>query len=171
MESVRQFEDKQIIIGRNDESQLQLNDDSVSAVHAMIEERDGAYFVSDLGSKSGTFKNKLKILEEKLNSGDVIIVGNFRIQVFLGSQRTAVDLVPDENDHSEDTKTDVIFQPVAPPLVDSTPPPTPPAKEPTALPTSKPAANRATPVKEETRRSPGAAFMTPAPKAKKTGKT
>ena len=43
------------VIGRNPECALVLEDDFASGRHAKIYERDGAWFVEDLGSTNGTF--------------------------------------------------------------------------------------------------------------------
>ena len=50
LEGVRQFDTNQVVIGRNADAQVALNDAQVSPLHAMIEERDGTYFLTDLGS-------------------------------------------------------------------------------------------------------------------------
>lgn len=89
LEGVRQFDKKQIVIGRNAESQLQLNDDSVSPLHAFIEERDSGYYLADLGSTSGTYRNGQKTLDDKLESGDEIKVGSYKIQFFIGVPKPA----------------------------------------------------------------------------------
>ncbi|MGE4131072.1 MAG: AgmX/PglI C-terminal domain-containing protein [Bdellovibrionales bacterium] len=89
LETVRQFESNQIVIGRNADVQLELQDDEVSLLHAMIEKRDGDYYLSDLGSPSGTFRNGQKVLEDKLSSGDTVSVGPFRIQFFVGIPKPA----------------------------------------------------------------------------------
>jgi predicted component of type VI protein secretion system len=84
LESVRQFEHSQIVIGRNSDVQLELQDEGVALLHAMIEERDGDYYLSDLGSSNGTFKSGNRILEDRLTSGDEITIGPFRLQFFIG---------------------------------------------------------------------------------------
>jgi predicted component of type VI protein secretion system len=84
LEAVRQFESSQIVIGRSNDAQVQLADDGVALLHAMIEERDGEYYVSDLGSQTGTFKNGGRVLEDKLTSGDQLAVGSFHIRFYVG---------------------------------------------------------------------------------------
>ena len=84
LESVRQFAQAQIVIGSTNEAQLELQAEGVALLHAMIEERDGEYVVSDLGSTSGTFKNGARILEDRLAPGDEITVGEYRLQFFIG---------------------------------------------------------------------------------------
>lgn len=87
--TVRQFEHSQIVIGRSPDAQLSLDDGGVGLLHAMIEDRGEEYFVSDLGSSEGTFQNGDRILEAKLNSGDELKVGPFRIQFFIGIPKPA----------------------------------------------------------------------------------
>lgn len=89
LETVRQFENAQIVIGRNSDVQLELQDDGVALLHAMIEERDGDYYLSDLGSSNGTFKGGNRILEDRLTSGDEITIGPFRLQFFIGVPKPA----------------------------------------------------------------------------------
>ncbi|NJL24564.1 MAG: FHA domain-containing protein [Calothrix sp. SM1_5_4] len=89
LETVRQFEHSQIVIGRNADCQLELQDESIALLHAMIEDRDGEYYVSDLGSQSGTFKAGNRVLEERLSSGDELKIGPFRIQFFIGIPKPA----------------------------------------------------------------------------------
>jgi len=151
LETVRQFEHSQIVIGRNSDVQLELQDEGVALLHAMIEERDGDYYLSDLGSSNGTFKGGNRILEDKLTSGEEIVIGPYRIQFFVGVPKPAappkvhqdgVDVtavtqvstvnftmpepppVDDEDLAVEDTKPKLVVPPSTPPEQKSaTPPP------------------------------------------------
>lgn len=89
LETVRQFEHNQIVIGRNNDTQLRLEDDGVALLHAMIEDRGGEYYLSDLGSPNGTFKNGQRVLEDRLSSGDALTIGPFRVQFFVGIPKPA----------------------------------------------------------------------------------
>lgn len=89
LEGVKQFDLKQIVIGHNADVQLDLNDSSVSPLHAVIEERETGYYLSDLGSQTGTLRNGQRILDEKLESGDEIKIGPFRLQFFVGVPKPA----------------------------------------------------------------------------------
>ena len=84
LDAVRQFGQAQIVIGTTPDAQLTLTDDGVALLHAMIEDRDGEYYVSDLGSATGTFRNGQKLLEEKLEPGDELTIGAYRLQFFVG---------------------------------------------------------------------------------------
>jgi FHA domain len=52
-----------ILLGRNPECTLVLDDDFASGRHARIFRRDGAWFVEDLGSTNGTFLGANKLTE------------------------------------------------------------------------------------------------------------
>ena len=84
LKEVKQFDIDQIVVGSNQESQLNLVDDAVSPIHCLIEKRDAGYYICDLGSKSGTFKNGQAILDEPVVSGDELIIGPFKIVFFVG---------------------------------------------------------------------------------------
>lgn len=156
LESVRQFEDKQIVIGREGEVQLQLTGDDISPIHAMIEDRDGNYFLNDLGSKTGTRLNGEMALEDQIHSGDEIFIGPYRLQFHVGVPKTATPPpartetfagtvsrdVSHFDDDEETTETDFDFslEPVAPIL-------TSPSKSTQSVPPpQKPVSRVATPI-------------------------
>lgn len=91
---VKQFDADQIVIGRQAEVQLDLPDEKVSPIHCMIELRDAGYYVCDLGSQGGTFKNGQAVLDEALSSGDEILVGPYRIVFFVGVPKPKTVPVP-----------------------------------------------------------------------------
>ncbi len=84
LENVKQFVDSQIVIGRNADVQLTLDKEGVSPLHCVIEERDNGYYISDLGSQSGTLKAGQKVFDEKIESGDEIVVGPYKLEFFIG---------------------------------------------------------------------------------------
>lgn len=84
---VKQFVDKdQIVIGQSapdaEQIDIQLDSSEVSAIHCLVEKRGSEYYVCDLGSAQGTFKNGTKVVDDKIGPGDEIVVGPFKI-VFL----------------------------------------------------------------------------------------
>lgn len=87
---VKQFDQEQIVIGHNADVQLDLDSDKVSPIHCLIELRDNGYYLCDLGSSSGTFKNGQAILDEMISSGDEIEIGPFKVVFFVGVPKPKV---------------------------------------------------------------------------------
>jgi pSer/pThr/pTyr-binding forkhead associated (FHA) protein len=68
--------------GRHPESDVFLDDITVSRRHAEIR-NDGILFrIVDMGSLNGTYVNKLRVEEADLSSGDEIQIGKFRLIFF-----------------------------------------------------------------------------------------
>ncbi len=82
--TVKQFTDEQIVIGSNEGIQLTLAGEGVFPLHCCIDERDTGYYVLDLGSQLGTFKNGHKIFDETIESGDELQIGPYKIEFFVG---------------------------------------------------------------------------------------
>lgn len=81
---VKLFESEQIVIGHEGDVQVDLNDSSVAPIHCLIELRDSGFYLCDLGSQTGTYKNGQAILDAPISSGDQITVGPFTIHFFIG---------------------------------------------------------------------------------------
>lgn len=84
LKEVKQFDQEQIVIGHNADVHLDLEGDGVSPIHCLIELRDSGFYICDLGSQTGTFKNGQAILDESISSGDEVVVGPYKIQFFVG---------------------------------------------------------------------------------------
>ena len=70
--------------GRHPESDIFLDDVTVSRRHAEFR-RDGARFVvRDVGSLNGTYLNRERIDETDLTGGDEVQIGKFRLVFFAG---------------------------------------------------------------------------------------
>ncbi len=67
--------DRDIVIGRAPECELQLLDRAVSRHHARIRFYQGAWLLEDMGSSGGTYINARRIQTEYLSLGDQIVVG------------------------------------------------------------------------------------------------
>ncbi len=64
-------------IGRAPTCTIGVEDSYASAVHSRIFERDGAWFLEDLGSTNGTYLNRRKVSgPTQLSVGDRIAIGN-----------------------------------------------------------------------------------------------
>lgn len=81
---VKQFDQEQIVIGHDAEVHLDLDAEAISPIHCLIELRDNGYYICDLGSQTGTFKNGQAILDESISSGDEITLGPFKIIFYVG---------------------------------------------------------------------------------------
>jgi hypothetical protein len=69
--------------GRHPESDIFLDDVTVSRGHAEFYRRGAWFSVRDMGSLNGTYVNRERIDETALSSGDEIQIGKFRL-VYLG---------------------------------------------------------------------------------------
>jgi pSer/pThr/pTyr-binding forkhead associated (FHA) protein len=70
--------------GRHPESEIFLDDVTVSRRHAEFH-RDGESFtVSDVGSLNGTYVNRDRIDRVRLNDGDEVQIGKYRLVFFAG---------------------------------------------------------------------------------------
>ncbi|MFP5518692.1 MAG: AgmX/PglI C-terminal domain-containing protein [Bdellovibrionia bacterium] len=87
LKEVKQLDQDQIVIGHNADVHLDLDGEGVSAIHCLIEKRDSGYYICDLGSQGGTFKNGQAILDEQIESGDEITIGEFKFQFFVGAPK------------------------------------------------------------------------------------
>ncbi len=68
--------------GRHPESDIFLDDITVSRRHAEFARRADGYLVRDVGSLNGTYVNRERIDEGTLHNGDEVQIGKFRL-VFL----------------------------------------------------------------------------------------
>jgi hypothetical protein len=66
-------------IGRSPECEIFLDDVTVSRNHAVLVESDGKFSVEDLGSLNGTFVNRRRIDSARLENGDELQIGKYRL--------------------------------------------------------------------------------------------
>ena len=66
-----------LVFGRGDEVDVDLDDPAVSRRHAMIEARPDGFRLVDLKSKSGSFVNGRRFVDHELVIGDQIQFGPF----------------------------------------------------------------------------------------------
>jgi pSer/pThr/pTyr-binding forkhead associated (FHA) protein len=77
--------DKEVTrVGRHPESDIFLDDITVSRRHAEFVRSDAGYLVRDVGSLNGTYVNRERIDEVDLASGDEVQVGKFKL-VFVAA--------------------------------------------------------------------------------------
>ncbi len=71
--------------GRHPDSDIFLDDVTVSRRHAEFDREGGVFTVRDVGSLNGTYVNRERIEEAELTGGDEVQIGKFRL-LFLTSQ-------------------------------------------------------------------------------------
>lgn len=75
-----------VSIGRHPDSDIFLDDISVSRRHATFDRQDSGYSVIDLGSLNGTYVNRDRIDGPvALSGGDEVQVGKYRLIYFAGA--------------------------------------------------------------------------------------
>src|SRR5262249_47238663 len=72
-----------IKVGKVPSAHLRIDDESVSRMHAVIEVGSREVSLIDLGSTRGTFVNDKKINKATLVSGDVITIGDVRVELAI----------------------------------------------------------------------------------------
>lgn len=81
--------DKELVIGRDPDCDVVINDRQVSRYHLRIERTSDGILVEDLASKNGTFLNGKRILEAAtLRDGDLIQIALIQHFLFLVSDAT-----------------------------------------------------------------------------------
>ena len=80
--------------GRHPESDIFLDDITVSRRHAEFVTRDQVTTVRDVGSLNGTYVNRERIEEARLSSGDEVQIGKFKLLYLSGGRRMRAPLVP-----------------------------------------------------------------------------
>ena len=85
-----------LTIGRHPESDVVIDNGSVSGRHAKIDGLEGGYFITDLKSTNGTFLNSRMISTSPLKHGDSVVIGRHQL-IFgyaKGEARPEVGLGP-----------------------------------------------------------------------------
>jgi pSer/pThr/pTyr-binding forkhead associated (FHA) protein len=70
--------------GRHPESDIFLDDITVSRRHAEIRRKDSNFFVHDMGSLNGTYVNRERVENTQLAAGDELQIGKFKLAFFTG---------------------------------------------------------------------------------------
>jgi hypothetical protein len=72
-------------IGRHPESDIFLDDITVSRRHAELRRTGGEFSLHDVGSLNGTYVNRERVEGGELRSGDEIQIGKFKLVFLTGS--------------------------------------------------------------------------------------
>jgi selenocysteine lyase/cysteine desulfurase len=174
----------ELVIGRESEGDGRLGDDpAISRRHArLVRAADGSLTIEDLGSTNGTWVNGVRVVAQPIAPGDILHLGDTRVQVIAASADPSLE--PDtESPDREETPGygTVVPEPVAedhgtamPEPVAAAPPPAPepvaaqppPAAEPPSAPepvaAQPPPAAEPPPAREPVAAQPPAADPVPA---------
>ncbi len=72
--------------GRHPDSDIFLDDVTVSRRHAEFYRENGAFLVRDVGSLNGTYVNRERVEKATLSNGDEVQIGKFRL-IFIAGPR------------------------------------------------------------------------------------
>ncbi|MBI4898814.1 MAG: FHA domain-containing protein [Actinobacteria bacterium] len=73
------LEGERFTIGRDTDSEVFLDDVTVSRNHAVIVRRGDALYIDDLGSLNGTYVNRRRIESHHLIDGDELQIGKYKL--------------------------------------------------------------------------------------------
>jgi pSer/pThr/pTyr-binding forkhead associated (FHA) protein len=73
------IEDDRVSIGRSPDAGVFLDDVTVSRNHALLVRRRDGLYIDDLGSLNGTYVNRRRIESHRLEDGDEIQVGKYKL--------------------------------------------------------------------------------------------
>ncbi|HET9729034.1 MAG TPA: FHA domain-containing protein [Acidimicrobiia bacterium] len=76
-----------VSIGRHPDSDIFLDDITVSRRHVVIERNGDGYVVRDVGSLNGTYVNRARVDEAHLHFGDEVQIGRYRLSFVVGGER------------------------------------------------------------------------------------
>ena len=72
-------------VGRHPDSDIFLDDITVSRRHAELRRGSSDFTLADVGSLNGTYVNRERVEEARLRSGDEIQIGKFKLVFLTGS--------------------------------------------------------------------------------------
>jgi pSer/pThr/pTyr-binding forkhead associated (FHA) protein len=73
---------EKMTIGRSPETDVFLDDVTVSREHATLVSRGGAWYLDDAGSLNGTYVNRQRVDSHRLADGDELQIGKFKLTFF-----------------------------------------------------------------------------------------
>jgi hypothetical protein len=71
-------------VGRHPDSDIFLDDITVSRRHVEMVKDDQGYLLRDVGSLNGTYVNRERVDEARLHHGDEVQIGRYRLSFVLG---------------------------------------------------------------------------------------
>lgn len=79
------LDDAEITTGRGPDSDIFLDDVTVSRKHAVFAREENGFGVRDVGSLNGTYVNKERIDQVALRTGDEVQIGKFRLVYYASA--------------------------------------------------------------------------------------
>ena len=73
---------EKMTIGRSPETDVFLDDVTVSREHASLVRRGGDWYLDDAGSLNGTYVNRQRVDSHRLADGDELQIGKFKLTFF-----------------------------------------------------------------------------------------
>jgi FHA domain-containing protein/von Willebrand factor type A domain-containing protein len=88
-------------IGRSQDNELTLDDNSVSRLHAEIHrDNNGDFFIMDMKSLNGVYVNEEQVLNQKIQEGDILEIGDIYLRFTLYAENYQLE----ENTSIQKTK-------------------------------------------------------------------
>ncbi len=85
------LKDNRITIGKKEDNGLAIEDRAVSRTHFEIVPEEDSFLLRDLESTNGTFINETRVKEAYLAPGDIIRIGNSRIEFIAFDEKVQVE--------------------------------------------------------------------------------
>jgi len=76
-----------VAIGRHPDSEIFLDDVTVSRRHVVITRDADGFLLRDVGSLNGTYVNRKRVDEARLRYGDEVQIGRYRLSFVVGGER------------------------------------------------------------------------------------
>jgi pSer/pThr/pTyr-binding forkhead associated (FHA) protein len=76
-------------VGRHPDSDIFLDDITVSRRHAELQRVESGFLVRDVGSLNGTYLNRERVEESPIQNGDELQVGKFKLAFFAGPSESS----------------------------------------------------------------------------------
>jgi hypothetical protein len=73
------LDERRVTVGRRPDSDVFLDDVTVSRDHAVIVRRGDEYYLDDCGSLNGTYVNRQRIESHRLTDGDELQIGKYKL--------------------------------------------------------------------------------------------
>jgi pSer/pThr/pTyr-binding forkhead associated (FHA) protein len=103
--NVQEFSKEDILVGRSEEADVRLDNESVSRRHARIIKKPEGWKVADLGAPNGVFLQRggvppaIRIIVEDIRSGDVVCIEKYKITFeMVEGDALRADVPADVND-------------------------------------------------------------------------